>query len=261
LSRPPRERTIIRRSGTLGAFCFAAWLCLIASRILAASLFDGPSAAEAPLFDGPSAAEAPLVAGEQAPFLIDAARSELRFTIGRPGETIDGHAHRFTGEARFDPAHPEAGATVTLDVQAGSLETGNRVRDHKMRGSHLEIERFPEILFRSTSIQVQETGKPGTGGPADVRTARKALIEGIVTLHGVPRSILFPALIRYDNGSLAAEGDFAIRLTDHAIAIPRFLWIVLDDEVKIHFRFEAAPQTAAEPRGGAPTDGSARPQR
>ena len=234
------------RSRALRAFCIAAALGFTAIQLVV------PSAA------APGAASPPRVAADAAPFLIDAQRSELRFTISRPGETIDGHAHRFSGEVRFDPAQ------VTLDVEAGSLETGNRIRDRKMRGVHLETERFPEILFHSTSIQIQEMGEavpgaPAVGGkPPDGRPARKALIEGIVTLHGVPRSILFPALIRYDNGSLAAEGDFAVRLTDHAIAIPRFLWIVLDDEVKIHFRFEAAPRTGAPQAGAPPETGAPR---
>ncbi len=183
---------------------------------------------------------------------IDSARSELRFTISRPGETIDGQAHAFSGEVRFDPGHPEADGSVTLTVRADSLDTGNRVRDHKMRGSHLEVERFPAIGFRSTSIHFSEAGgaAPAAGG-----MPRRALVEGIVTLHGVDRSILFPAMIRYDNDSLAAEGEFAIRLTDHAIAIPRFLWIVLDDEVKVHFRFVAAPRAGAAAGESSPPPG------
>ncbi|PYS95859.1 MAG: hypothetical protein DMF50_07030 [Acidobacteria bacterium] len=174
---------------------------------------------------------------------IDAAGSELRFTITRPGETIDGHAHEFTGEVAVDPARPGEGSSVVLRVRSASLETGNRMRDRKMRNTHLEVERFPEIVFSSTSIRLSADGEAEAApGPLRPGEPRKALVEGVLALHGVERTILFPVAIRYDTGSLTAEGDVTLRLTDHAIPIPRFLWIVLDDEVKLHFRFEAGPR-------------------
>ena len=174
---------------------------------------------------------------------IDAARSDLGFTIHRSGETIDGRAHHISGEVAVDPSRPSEHASVVLRVEAGSLETGNRIRDRRMRNSHLEVERFPEIVFRSTSITLSETG---AATPLRAGEPRKAIVEGILALHGVDRSILFPATIRYDSGSLTAEGDVTLKLTDHAIPIPRFLWIVLDDEVKVRFRFVASPRPVAD---------------
>ncbi len=174
---------------------------------------------------------------------IDAGRSDLGFTIHRSGETIDGRAHHFSGEVAVDPSRPSERASVVLRVEAGSLETGNRIRDRKMRNSHLEVERFPEIVFRSTAITLSETGP---AAPLRAGEPRKALVEGILALHGVDRSILLPATIRYDSGSLTAEGDVTLKLTDHAIPIPRFLWIVLDDEVKVRFRFVASPRPVAD---------------
>ena len=45
--------------------------------------------------------------------------------------------------------------------------------------------------------------------------------------------------IRYDNGALAAEGGLSLKLTDYAIPIPAFLWMKLDDEVKIKVDLDA----------------------
>lgn len=179
---------------------------------------------------------------------IDPARSALGFTISRPGETIEGRVHAFSGQVTVDPEHPGSGASVILRVEAASLETGNRIRDRKMRNSHLEVDRFPAILFRSSSVEVSREAADdpevagAEPGPLIPGQRRRALLKGVLSLHGVDREILFPAAIRYDNGTLTAEGDLSLRLTDHAIPLPRFLWIVLDDEVKVHFRFLAAPR-------------------
>jgi polyisoprenoid-binding protein YceI len=163
---------------------------------------------------------------------IDPAASSLTFTVSRPGETVEGSAAEFSGEVRYDPGDP-ARSEVTLTVRAASMRTGNRIRDRRMRGIHLEVGKHPEIVFRSTAIRVGEAG-------------RKALLEGILDLHGVERTILFPAAIRYDNGSLAAEGELVLRLSDHGIPIPRFLWMVLDDEVRVRFRLRAMPRGAGD---------------
>ena len=199
-----------------GAARRAPWLLALAAACVAAA----PAAVES----------------RPASLRLDPAKSSLQFTVSRPGEVVEGTAPEFAGEATLDPAHPAAGSSVVLRVVASSLVTGNRMRDRKMRNSHLEVERFPEIVFRSTSIQMPEGG--GALRPGETR---KALVEGTLSLHGIDRTILFPASIRYDNGSLSAEGELRLRLTDHGIPIPRFLWMVLNDEVVVRFRFVAEP--------------------
>jgi polyisoprenoid-binding protein YceI len=224
------------------------WIAAVFLAAAAAIPPTAPSAAApSPAVAPPSAtAPSPTVAapaGGPLTLPIDPVESRLGFVIHRPGETIEGRAHTFTGEVRLDPLRPERSG-VTLRVTAASLETGNRIRDGKMRRSHLEVEGHPEILFRSRTIRAGE-GAFAAGG------SRKAIVEGVLSLHGVERDLLFPAAIGYDGRSLVAEGEVVLRLTDHAIPIPRFLWIELDDEVKVRFRFRAAPAGEGTTPGGA----------
>ena len=50
---------------------------------------------------------------------------------------------------------------------------------------------------------------------------------------------MVPAAIRYDNGTLIAEGSVALTYSDYGIPIPRFLWLVMEDDIKVRFRFVA----------------------
>ena len=179
---------------------------------------------------------------------IDPARSEIAFTVRRPREVIEGRAHRFSGRVVVDPARPGDGAEVILTIEAASLETGNRMRDRKMHKSHLEVDRFVEIRFRSTGIRLSAKDPEDPGGPLVPGESRKALVEGLLSLHGIDREILFPVTIRYDGGSLTSEGELGFRLSDHDIPIPRFLWMVLDDDVRVRFHL-----TAMSPADGAAT--------
>ncbi|HEU4402421.1 MAG TPA: YceI family protein [Candidatus Polarisedimenticolia bacterium] len=243
-----------RRARALGVAALALGLASVSSApssgLAAASPpppTDLATASPAP----PAAPAAAPTAGVAPPgpinLVIDKARSTLTFVITRPGESIEGRVHQLAGEVTLDPAHPGEGASVELRVQAESLETGNRIRDRKMRHTHLESETFPEIRFRSTSVRLGPADGDRAAPPLEPGETRRALVEGTLGLHGVERSMLIPATIRYDGGSLAAEGEAVVGLTDHGIPIPRFLWIVLDDAVKVHFHIIAVPPAA----GGA----------
>jgi polyisoprenoid-binding protein YceI len=173
---------------------------------------------------------------------IDPARSTLGFSVSRPHETIPGTAPGLAGEVHLDPDNPAAGASVVLRVVAASLETGNRLRDRTMRGSHLEVETYPEIRFTSTAITLDPgaSGAPGPpGGPLRAGESRKAIVEGRLALHGVERPLRIPVVLRYDNGAFSADGEIAFKLSDHAIPIPKFLWLVLDDLVTVQFHLIA----------------------
>ena len=182
-------------------------------------------------------------------FVIDAERSEITFTVGRPGEIIEGIAPGLSGEIVVDPERPGVDPSVVVRIEAAAMKTGNRLRDRKMRNKHLESGRFPEILFRSTSIEISAGEGGDAKGPLAEGESRRALVEGVLDLHGVQRSILCMVSIRYDCGLLNAEGKVSFRLTDHDIPIPRFLWLVLDDEVTISFRLVAGPKAATRTGG------------
>ncbi len=179
------------------------------------------------------------------------ARSTIVFTVERPREIVEGRAHRFSGRVRVDPERPGEGAFAELLVEAASLETGNRLRDRKMRRAHLEVERFPKIRFRTVEVRLSAAPEAGSGAPLAEGERRRAVITGVLALHGVEREILFPVAIRYDDGSLTAEGELEFRFTDHDIRIPRFLWLILDDSIRVRFRL-----VAEDPGGAGGTPGS-----
>src|SRR5437867_3716581 len=157
------------------------------------------------------AAAAPDAAPHLATFALDAERSTLGFTITRPGETIEGKAPRFTGTIRADPDHPWSGASVELRVDPAAMQTGNSLRDRKMRNSHLEVTTFPEIVFESTEVTADSA--PDAAG--------RFIVLGRLRLHGLERPLRIPVAIGYHEGLLTADGDVAFTLSEFAIPNPR----------------------------------------
>ena len=96
-----------------------------------------------------------------------------------------------TGELDFDPARPEA-AKIRLAIPAASVNTGDQKRDGHLRSpDFLDVERFPEITFESTSVR--KNGETyvvsgdltirGTTLPADVNVAINGVVDGMKGKH------------------------------------------------------------------------------
>jgi polyisoprenoid-binding protein YceI len=176
----------------------------------------------------PSAPATSAPAARALEFVIDTKVSQLGFTITRPGETVEGRAPTWSGRVRLDPAHPDAGAGVTLEIDPATMVTGNRIRDHNMKSGHLEVDQYPKIAFRSTALHTPaDPWRPGE--------TRKCDLDGVLDLHGVQRPLKIPLTVRYDEGSVTADGATAFTLTEFGIPIPKIFWIVLDDKVTVTF--------------------------
>jgi polyisoprenoid-binding protein YceI len=171
-------------------------------------------------------------------FQFDAAGSKLGFTVTRPGEVVEGMATQFSGTVRLDPEHPDREGSVTLEVDAATMVTGNRIRDRTMRNSHLETETYPAIRFASTSAKTKTKPEPLRRGEE-----RPIEVEGRLSLHGVDRTVRIPLTLGYDGALLTADGNVQFTLTEFSIPIPQFLWFVLDDKVTVHFHAVAKPVT------------------
>ena len=183
----------------------------------------------------PTAPAAPAAGGLRT-FRFDAAKSKLGFTVTRPGEVVEGTATQFSGTVRVDPEHPDQGAGVTLEVDAATMVTGNRLRDRTMRNSHLETATYPKIRFESTSAKT-------TPEPLKAGESRPVELEGRLALHGVTRTVKIPVTLGYDGGLLTADGNVVFALSEFSIPIPKILWFVLDDKVTVNFHAVAKPET------------------
>jgi polyisoprenoid-binding protein YceI len=80
------------------------------------------------------------------------------------------------GSIEFDPDNPAEAAAVEATLQAAGIWTGDDARDAHLRGADfLNVETYPEIVFRSTEVRC--------AGEADFT------VSGDLTLCGVARPV------------------------------------------------------------------------
>ena len=160
----------------------------------------------------------PIPSGDR--YLIDASASRFQAQVGVGGLlSAFGHEHtialrEFSGDV-FATAGALDRGSLRLTIQAASLaevapgfsEADRKRIDRDVREKALEVSKFPEITFRSTARKARESGD----GPTEVE------IRGDLTLHGVTRSVTFPARVVLQNGLLTAHGEFRVRPSDNNV--------------------------------------------
>src|SRR5688572_10842589 len=146
---------------------------------LAAAASGGALAA-----DVPAPATAPVPAGA---YTVDKAHTSLIFRVSHLGfSTYTGRFTRLDANLQFDPANIAA-SRVDVTIDPRSIEADNAPSGfmQTLAGKDwLDADRFPEMSFRSKSVEV-------TG-------ANTFRLRGELTLHGVTRPIVLEA--RYNGG-------------------------------------------------------------
>ena len=144
---------------------------------------------------------------------------------------------RYEGRVEFDPADP-ARARVELVVTAGEFRLLDTWVSEKDRGKiksftrsreMLDVERYPAIAFRSTSIEP-------LGG-------ERYRVRGQLEIRGVSKPIQFEAHAKRENTGFLVEGRSLFRMSEFGLKPPSAALglIGTKDEVSLEFRIRVRP--------------------
>jgi polyisoprenoid-binding protein YceI len=122
---------------------------------------------------------------------IDPTRSTIAFKVRHLLGAAKGKFSKFSGTIVVDREHPEQ-SSVNVKIAAASIDTGIVKRDEHLREGLFNVEKYPEITFKSR--RVKQTG------------ANSGQIVGDFTMHGVTREITL-------NVQLVSNSDTRWRVT------------------------------------------------
>lgn len=153
---------------------------LLAAVVIDLAMASGPSRAA----DIPAQVTAPVPAGA---YTIDKAHASLIFRVSHLGfSSYTGRFTRFEADLQFDPADI-ASSRVNVQIDPRSIEGDNAPSGflQSLAGKDwLDADRFPEMSFRTKSVEVS--------GPATLR------LNGELTLHGITKPLVLN--VRYNGG-------------------------------------------------------------
>lgn len=160
---------------------------------------------------------------------IDAARSSVEVAVSRSGLlSAFGHDHRITAPIASGEVRSEGGPRTEFTFGARSLRVADsdlsdadreKVQSTMTGPEVLDAARYPEIVFRSTSI--------------DAAGAGRWSVSGTLTLHGETR----PVRAEVSLSNRHYRGSTAFKLTDFGIRPPVVAGgtVRVRDEVRIVF--------------------------
>lgn len=155
-------------------------------------------------------------------------------SIGFVGSKVtgkhDGGFNSFEGTIQLVGGDPTQ-SSIRLVIDTTSLWSDNdRLTGHLKSPDFFEVETHPTATFESTSIVAQEGGY---------------LVTGNLDLHGVTKSVTFPAQITVAPDRVTAQAEFSIKRFDWGIVYPGMTDDLIRDEVVVKFDLAAAPKAAA----------------
>jgi polyisoprenoid-binding protein YceI len=166
---------------------------------------------------------------------IDKAHSEATFQVRHLLTKVRGRFADFEGAITFDEQAP-ASSSVSLTIQAASIDTNEPQRDQHLRSADFfEVETYPTLTFTSTSITP-------TGG-------NDYAVVGDLTIHGVTKSVTLAvsyvgaAKDPWGNTKYGFEAETTINRKDFGLTWNAALeagGFLVGDEVKISVSVQAA---------------------
>ena len=155
----------------------------------------------------PEAKPAPAAAATLT-YEINNTNSKVAFEGAKITKTHPGSFGAFAGTIMADPKAPEK-AVITVDIDVKSMTTDDEgLTKHLMGPDFFDAEKFPKAVFTSTEIKAG-----GENGASHT-------ITGNLDMHGVKKSINFPAKVTISETEASATAEFSIQRADWGIVYP-----------------------------------------
>jgi polyisoprenoid-binding protein YceI len=167
----------------------------------------------------PAAATPPAGAAES--LTIDPQSSKVEFVGSKVTGKHEGSFPAFTGKIDLVAAKPEA-SKISVAIDTTSVKTDSeKLTGHLKSADFFDTEKFPKASFESTSI------KPG-GDKGATHT-----VTGTLDLHGVKKTVSFPATVTVGADAVTAKSEFSINRKDFGINYAGKADDLIRDEVVI----------------------------
>ena len=156
----------------------------------------------------PVVAEAKAGASDTVKYTFDQTTSKLEWTGSKVTGNHEGGFKTFAGTIVLVDRTLEK-SSVTVDIDTDSLFADvDKLQGHLKSAAFFDVATFPKASFTSTALT-----KGGEKGASHT-------VTGNLTLHGVTKSIGFPATLKLNPGGVDVDAEFTINRKDFGLVYP-----------------------------------------
>lgn len=153
--------------------------------------------------------------------------SRIDFVGAKVTRKHDGSFQNFTGTVKLVDDDPTK-SSVSADIDVASLKADEeKLTGHLKSPDLLDVAKHPKATFASTSIKAGgEKGATHT-------------VTGNFQLHGITKSISFPAIVKPSANAVDVDAEFVINRKDFGIVYPGMPDDLIKDEVLLKLHIHA----------------------
>jgi polyisoprenoid-binding protein YceI len=167
----------------------------------------------------PAADKSKAVTGEAAPvasspatargqkYLITPQNSKIEFTASKVTGSHNGSFGDFSGEVDFNGTPEQSQVNIKIKSESITTDTPDLTK-HLKTADFFDVAKYPEATFVSTAIKAG--GEKGASHT----------VTGNLTMHGVTKSVTFPATITVTPDAATVESTFSINRKDFNLNYP-----------------------------------------
>jgi polyisoprenoid-binding protein YceI len=158
---------------------------------------------------------------------LDPASSAVGFVGSKVTGKHEGKFTTFTGSISLAGGKAEGGK-IKVEIDLGSVKTDQEKLDgHLKTKDFFDVEKFPKAIFTSTEIKAG-----GEKGATDT-------VTGDLELHGVKKTITFPATITVTPDGATGTAEFSINRKDFGLVYPGKPDDLIRDDVGLKLSLKA----------------------
>jgi polyisoprenoid-binding protein YceI len=158
---------------------------------------------------------------------FSAADSKIEFTGAKVTGKHDGSFGSFRGTVWVQDGDPTR-SSVNVEIDMASLKSdADKLTTHLKSADFFDVAVHPTAKFVSTDVKAG-----GEGGATHT-------VTGNLEMHGVTKSITFPATIKIAADTVETDAEFAINRQDFGVAYPGMPDDLIKDEILIRLTIRA----------------------
>lgn len=154
-------------------------------------------------------------------FQLDAAQSQVQFTLAATFHAVHGTFQLKNGAIHFNQATGQAGGSLVVDATSG--KTGNDRRDRRMHRQILEDQKYPEIVFTLQHV----SGKLAPEGTSQME------LQGLMTLHSQQHPMTLTIPVQVSHGQVSADAQFVVPYLEWGLQNPSTFILRVSDKVNV----------------------------
>ena len=149
----------------------------------------------------------PPAAARGQKYVITPQNSKIEFVASQVTGQHKGSFGDFSGEVDYNGTPEQSRVSITIKSDSISADDPGLTK-HLKTADFFDVAKFPEASFVSTAIKAG-----GEGGASHT-------VTGNLTMHGVTKSITFPATINVTPDAATVESSFSVNRKDFGLNYP-----------------------------------------